>query len=596
MMPAMAEMPMEGHLAIGRCNKSVMLGGLGCSLVLAGAAAKPCRVTAFLVASDIRSAGLAAKTAVGVHREPLRAGTAGRSDEPARVAGLAGAAIVAAAAAAQRRCRPLLRRSGATTAKAATATVLPKVDRTTTKDFRRDLQKSDQYYKFGRTQMDQAMKELNRVSGSELVTEMRKNGFRLTVGDVTFVLAQSYGFCWGVERAVAMAYEARNFFPDKNIWVTNEIIHNPLVNENLHKMGMQFVPAISGGGKDFSGVQQGDVVILPAFGASVDEMAFLKERNVQIVDTTCPWVSKVWTSVEKSKGKGYTSIIHGKYEHEETVATKSFAQKYLVVKNMTEAEYVAQYVLGNGNREDFMQKFAKAMPEDFDPDIDLDRIGVANQTTMLKGETELIGKLFERVMIKKYGPLEVDSHFISFNTICDATQERQDAMYDMLGAEYEAPASKLYAELEGEQVGVDLKSEKHQERLSSKQMEDATKGAAAVENQPEIKRVDMCLVIGGFNSSNTTHLIEIAEEEGVPGYHIDCAERISGPNGGVANSIQHKPLSTPPTKAMLDEGLEVKENFLPDGPVVIGLTSGASTPDSVLGDCMKRVLELRAQA
>lgn len=472
---------------------------------------------------------------------------------------------------------------------------LPTVDRMTTKAFRRDLQKSEQYFKFGKTQMEKAMQELTLVSGSDVVTQMRKNGFRLTVGDITFVLAESYGFCWGVERAVAMAYEARNFFPDKNIWVTNEIIHNPLVNENLSSMGMKFVKTAANGMKDLSGIKEGDVVILPAFGASIDEMAFLRERNAKIVDTTCPWVSKVWNSVEKSKDKGHTAIIHGKYDHEETVATKSFANKYLVVKNMSEAEYVAQYILGNENREEFMRKFAKAMPEGFNPDVDLERVGVANQTTMLKGETELIGKLFERVMIKKYGPQEVDQHFVSFNTICDATQERQDAMYKMLGAEYEAPSSKLYADLEGEQVGVELKSTKQQEKLSSKQMEDELRGAAiAAEDKP--KKIDMCLVIGGFNSSNTTHLIEIVEEEGVPGYHIDCALRIGEPNGEISNKIQYKPLSTPPQQAMLDEGLEVKEGFLPDGPVVIGLTSGASTPDSVMGECIDRLLKLRGLA
>merc|ERR1719277_2001669 len=265
---------------------------------------------------------------------------------------------------------------------------------------------------------------------------------------------------------------------------------------------MKFVEATSDGGKDFSPVAPGDVVILPAFGASIDEMALLKERNAQIVDATCPWVSKVWTAVEKSKDKGHTSIIHGKYDHEETVATKSFAKKYLVIKNMDEAEYVANCILTGENREDFMAKFAKAMPEGFDPDTDLDKVGVANQTTMLKGETELIGKLFERVMIRKFGPQEVDQHFVSFNTICDATQERQDAMYKMFGAEYEAPTSQLYAELEGEQVGVQLKSAPRKaKKLSSKSMEDATRGAAAASTHGgPVEKPDIVVVVGGFNS------------------------------------------------------------------------------------------------
>merc|ERR1719296_384834 len=298
--------------------------------------------------------------------------------------------------------------------------------------------------------MDKAMAQLRDVSGSDLVTRMRTNGHQLTVGDVTFVLAESYGMCWGVERAVAMAYEARNFFPDATIWITNEIVHNPKVNERLENdKGMKIIQLGPDGNKDYSLVAKGDVVVLPAFGATVDEMAFLKQREVQIVDTTCPWVSKVWTSVEKSKGKGCTSIIHGKYSHEETIATKSFAKKFIIVKDMVEAEYLANYLLGEGNREELMAKFSNAMSEGFDPDVDLEKVGVANQTTMLKGETELISRLFERVMIKRYGPQHINDHFVSFNTICDATQHRQDAMYKMFDAEYEAPRSQLYAELEG---------------------------------------------------------------------------------------------------------------------------------------------------
>jgi len=475
---------------------------------------------------------------------------------------------------------------------ATAATAMPNVDRATTRQWRRDLMKSDQYYKFGRTQMEGAMSQLQKVSGSELLSKIRQNGFRLTVGDVTFVLAESYGFCWGVERAVAMAYEARDFFPDKNVWVTNEIIHNPSVNQDLSDKGMEFIQTTEDGSKDYSGVKEGDVVILPAFGASIDEMALLKERNVQIVDTTCPWVSKVWSSVERSKDKDHTTIIHGKYDHEETVATKSFASTYLVLKNMTEAEYVAKYMLGDGNKQEFMAKFSKAMSEDFDPDVHLDRLGVANQTTMLKGETELIGKLFERTLIKKFGPQNINEHFMSFNTICDATQERQDAMYKMFDAEYEAPKSELYAELEGEQVGVSLLSSKSAEKLESRKMEAASKGGGEVAADMPSK-IDFCLVLGGYNSSNTTHLLEIAEEEGVPAYHIDCAERIGVPGGEATNKIQHKPLTTLPAQAMLDEGLEVTENFLPDGPVTIGITSGASTPDNIFGEVLKRVLAIR---
>jgi 4-hydroxy-3-methylbut-2-enyl diphosphate reductase len=473
-----------------------------------------------------------------------------------------------------------------------TATTLPKVDREKTKAFRKELMRSEQYNRFGKAQMTKAVQQLQKVSGSEIMTKLRANNFRLTIGDVTFMLAESYGFCWGVERSIAMAYEARNYFPDNRIWATNEIIHNQLVNANLENMGIEFVKKRPDGSKDFSGIQQGDVVILPAFGATVDEMAFLKEKKAQIVDTTCPWVSKVWNSVEKTKEKGHTNIVHGKYDHEETTATLTMASKFICVKDLKEAEYVADYILGNGNREEFMEKFKHAMAKDFDPDKDFDRVGVANQTTMLKGETQLIGRLFERVMIKKFGPQDIKKHFISFNTICDATEERQGAMYKMLGAEYEPPISKLVGDLEAEQAGVELMSAKNENALSSKKMESEMKGAGPSGNTEEAPdlRPDLCLIVGGFNSSNTIHLLEIVEEEGVPGFHVDCAERIDG------NKITYKPLSTHPHTAMRDEGLETKEGFFPDGPVVVGISSGASTPDSVVGECLERILALRGLA
>jgi 4-hydroxy-3-methylbut-2-enyl diphosphate reductase len=321
-------------------------------------------------------------------------------------------------------------------------------------------------------------------------------------------------------------------------------------------------------------------------------MAFLKERNVQIVDTTCPWVSKVWRSIERSKDKGYTSIIHGKSRHEETIASTSFAETYLVVKDLSEAEYVANYILGEGTRDEFMQKFKGHMSEGFNPDVDLDCVSVANQTTMLKGDTELIGRLFERVMIRKHGPHAVNEHFLAFNTICDATQERQDAMYKMLNASYEAPASALYADLEGEQVGIQLQSEKQ-----TKKKKEAPVDGKVDEAEPlGAKSVGLCLVVGGFNSSNTTHLIEIPEELGVPTFHIDCAARIGGTAQEATNVIQHKPLATSPADAMLDRGLAVTEGFLPDGPVVIAVTAGASTPDGSIGACLQRVLAIRGIA
>lgn len=397
-----------------------------------------------------------------------------------------------------------------------------------TKAFKRSLHSSENYHRKGFGHEAEVATQLQSEYQSDLIQEIRANNYRLQRGNVTILLAEAFGFCWGVERAVAMAYEARQHFPSDRIWITNEIIHNPSVNQRLRDMEVGFIE-VEKGDKNFSVVEAGDVVILPAFGASVQEMQLLNDKNCKIVDTTCPWVSKVWNTVEKHKKKDYTSIIHGQYKHEETVATSSFANKYLVVLNLKEAEYVANYILNGGSREEFMSKFSRAHSAGFDPDKDLVQIGIANQTTMLKSETEQIGKLFEHTMMKKYGPAVLNEHFQSFNTICDATQERQDAMFGLVE-----------------------------------------------------EKLDLMLVIGGFNSSNTTHLQEIAVERNIPSYHIDCAERI-----GPGNQVEHKPLH---------KDLEVVQNWLPDGEIVVGVTSGASTPDKVVEDAIERIFELKAAA
>ncbi|MEO0947284.1 MAG: 4-hydroxy-3-methylbut-2-enyl diphosphate reductase [Cyanobacteria bacterium J06641_5] len=395
-----------------------------------------------------------------------------------------------------------------------------------TKAFKRELQRSPQYHRKGFGHEEEISEVLDAEYQSALIAEIRAKNYRLTRGDATIRLAEAFGFCWGVERAVAIAYEARTHFPQERIWITNEIIHNPGVNHRLREMDVQFIE-VEAGQKDFSGIGSGDVVILPAFGASVQEMQILDEKGCTIVDTTCPWVSKVWNSVEKHKKKEYTSIIHGKYKHEETIATSSFAGRYLVVLNLDEARYVADYILNGGDKAEFMAKFASAHSEGFDPDTDLDLVGVANQTTMLKSETEQIGKLFERTMLQKFGPLELKEHFMSFNTICDATQERQDAMLSLVE-----------------------------------------------------EKLDLIVVIGGFNSSNTTHLQEIACERGIPSFHIDCPERI-----GPGNRIEHKPL---------EREIEIMENWLPNGPLVIGVTSGASTPDRAVEGTIEKIFALKA--
>jgi 4-hydroxy-3-methylbut-2-enyl diphosphate reductase len=395
-----------------------------------------------------------------------------------------------------------------------------------TRAFKRSLHHSERYNRRGFGLGDEVAGSLEQAYQSNLVAKLRENGHELQRGRLTVLLAEAFGFCWGVERAVAMAYETRRHFPNERIWITNEIIHNPSVNDNLRQMGVQFI-SVDQGVKDFSDVASGDVVILPAFGATVQEMQLLNERGCHIVDTTCPWVSKVWNAVEKHKKHQITSIIHGKVKHEETLATSSFAGTYLVVLDLTEAQLVCDYILGKGDRDAFLTRFAKACSPGFDPDRDLIRVGVANQTTMLKSETEEIGRMFERTMMQRFGPIELNEHFVAFNTICDATQERQDAIFALVD-----------------------------------------------------KPLDLMVVIGGYNSSNTTHLQEIAVSRGIRSFHIDTPERI-----GPGNRIRHKPLG---------EELIVEETFLPPGAIRVGITSGASTPDRVVEDVIERLIGLSA--
>ena len=410
--------------------------------------------------------------------------------------------------------------------------------------FKRSLHHSERYNRRGFGRAEEVAGSLEQAYQSDLVAKIRENGYALEHGRLSVKLAEAFGFCWGVERAVAMAYETRRHYPTERLWITNEIIHNPSVNHHLREMDVLFIP-VEEGVKDFSDVVSGDVVILPAFGATVQEMQLLNERGCHIVDTTCPWVSKVWNTVEKHKKHAFTSVIHGKVKHEETLATSSFAGTYLVVLDLAEAQMVSDYILASGagegadaspagdgqglalDRDAFMARFAQACSPGFDPDRDLVRIGVANQTTMLKSETEEIGRLFERTMLRRYGPQELQEHFLAFNTICDATQERQDAIISLV-------------------------------------------------DEP----LDLMVVIGGYNSSNTTHLQEIAESRGIRSFHIDTPERI-----GPGNRIEHKPLGAE---------LELLEPFLPAGPLRVGITSGASTPDRVVEDVIHRLMDLSA--
>lgn len=385
----------------------------------------------------------------------------------------------------------------------------------------------DNHHRKGFGLKGQVESELRTEYDAELIAQLRANGHVLERGRVTIKLAHAFGFCWGVDRAVSMAYETHRFFPDRHIWITNEIIHNPVVNENLRRKNIRFVPVADDGTKDFSSIQLNDVVILPAFGASLQELELLQARDCEIVDTTCPWVSRVWSRVSKYEQADYTAIIHGKYNHEETVATASRTKNYLIVQNFDEAQRVCNYIINGGDEEAFLTGFDRACSEGFRPAHQLTRVGIANQTTMLKGETERIAKLFERTMLIKFGPESLNEHFLSpGDTICDATQERQDAMLKLVDED-----------------------------------------------------VDLILVIGGFNSSNTGHLQEIAEERGLASFHIDGPECL-----GPGNKIRHK--------SQIDGQIVETLDWLPDGVVTVGVTSGASTPDQVVAQVLEKTFLL----
>ena len=353
-------------------------------------------------------------------------------------------------------------------------------------------------------------------------------------GSTTLRLAREWGFCYGVERSVDYAYETLKRFPDKRIVLTGEIIHNPRVNGRLRDLGIRFlgepeVPALDA-------LDEDDVILLPAFGVATREFDALRATGAVVVDTTCGSVLNVWKNVERYARDGLTSLVHGKVNHEETRATVSRTERYddahyIVVFNMEEAEAVIEAIGGGYDRGAFLQQFsAPRTSPGFDPDCHLARIGVANQTTMLAGESLAIAKRIGEALEARYGDASQPARFRSFDTICSATQDRQDALAELIA-----------------------------------------------------EPLDLLLVIGGYNSSNTGHLAEMAEGR-VPAFHI------TGPDCLVsAEEIRHKPIH---------QSEEVSAyGWLPARrDLRIGFTSGASTPDVLLGAVVDRVLALRGHA
>jgi 4-hydroxy-3-methylbut-2-en-1-yl diphosphate reductase len=365
---------------------------------------------------------------------------------------------------------------------------------------------------------------------SELVDHIRARGHVLAADGLTIKLAKEFGFCYGVERAIDLAYAARKVFPDQPIYILGEIIHNPEVNDQIRAMGIKF---LSGKEKNahLEDLQQGDLVIIPAFGAEMATMETLQAKGCRFIDTTCGDVMSVWKRVRQYANDSVTSIIHGKAWHEETQATSSRATAgghghYLVVFTLAETDYVCDYIVHGGKKEEFLEKFKGAYSAGFNPDVHLQAIGVANQTTMLRGETEEVQRRLRQAMIQRFGIANVDRHFRFFDTICGATQDRQDAL------------GKLLAE-----------------------------------------PLDLLLVIGGYNSSNTSHLAEMGEAK-LPTYFIkNAAKMLSDKLIRHYHQQSHQELET--------------RDWLPPGDITVGITAGASCPNNLIEDTIRRLFELR---
>jgi 4-hydroxy-3-methylbut-2-enyl diphosphate reductase len=363
---------------------------------------------------------------------------------------------------------------------------------------------------------------------SAVIEAFKARRYTLEVGGVTFRLAKEFGFCYGVDRAVEYAYETRTKFPDRELVLVGEIIHNPHVNRKLQAMGVRFIHRGPSGEFDFSALTASHVVIIPAFGVTIQDFQALRAIGCVLVDTTCGSVLNVWKRVESYARDGFTAVIHGKHWHEETKATASQVTRapqgrYLVVLDMAEARLVCDFIERDGDPAPLARRFAGQASPDFDFRRDLVRVGIANQTTMLSKESLAIAEEFRQSMIRRYGPDHEAEHVRTFDTICSATQERQDAVTDLLD---ESP--------------------------------------------------DLMVVVGGYNSSNTCHLAALCHRRGVTTFHIEDSDCIDLERG----TIRHQPVGSK---------LEVVAESWLAGARRIGLTAGASTPNNKIGETVARI-------
>ncbi|GEP44057.1 4-hydroxy-3-methylbut-2-enyl diphosphate reductase [Brevifollis gellanilyticus] len=382
--------------------------------------------------------------------------------------------------------------------------------------------------------MERVQAEVETHYRSPLVETIRAQGSVLQIGSTTVRLAREFGFCYGVERAIDLAYAARRVFADKRVFLLGEIIHNPEVNRQLTEMGIISIP-VGKHEEEVAKLTSDDVVIVPAFGAETDLMKLISSRGCMVVDTTCGDVMSVWKRVRGYAKGGFTSVIHGKASHEETRATSSRAigdngnGHYLVVLTLSDVDFVCDYIRKGGDKQAFLQRFsaASACSPGFDPDLHLTRVGVANQTTMLKSETEEIQRRLQKAIEDRDGA--GSPNFQVFDTICGATQDRQDGLFHLL-------------------------------------------------RQP----LDILLVVGGYNSSNTTHLVEIGEQQ-LPTFFIRTAECLTS-----LEQIVHFDLHLKAEKTSYSGKLADTTN-----PITIGITAGASCPNNLIEDTLLRIFGLR---
>lgn len=375
---------------------------------------------------------------------------------------------------------------------------------------------------------------IGAIKEQRKITDPRKKDFTPTMldfGTVKFLLARHFGFCYGVENAIEISYKAVEENPDKRIYLLSQMIHNQEVNKDLQSKGIQFILDTEGNNLiDWNEITKDDVIIIPAFGTSLETMALIKSINAEMLtyNTTCPFVEKVWKQSAKLGAQEFSVIIHGKAKHEETRATFSHSANSapsVVIKDMSEAIFIGEIIQGKRNIQEFYTKFEGKYSKGFNAELHLDRVGVVNQTTMLATETHAIAEYFKQVMLDKYGEDELKNHFADTrDTLCYATNDNQEATYVLLKAEAHA-----------------------------------------------------AFVVGGYNSSNTSHLVELCEEK-VPTYYINSAAELKS-----KEVVHHWDFRN---KQLLET-----TNYLPGGTPTIILTSGASCPDTLVDELLDKLLD-----